>query len=68
MKRQIEQMKREIERRGGILVGLSELPDVIVEQFLREVLACPCCGAAGRPHGESIDKLLAGRSGEDRTH
>jgi hypothetical protein len=41
----IEQMKAEIERRGG-LVGLSpDAPDWLTEKFLRDVLACPDCRA-----------------------
>jgi hypothetical protein len=60
--KRIEKMAREIERRGGVIVGLESVPDHIAEHFLREVLMCPDCAGAGRPQGESIDKILAGSS------
>ena len=68
MKKQIEEMKREIERRGGIVVGLGQVPVDVAELFLKEVLTCPCCVATTRPKGESIDKILAGTHREESTH
>lgn len=39
-------MMREIERRGGIVGMESNVPDDVLEQFLKEVLDCPDCRAA----------------------
>ena len=50
-RRRIEEMKREIERRGGVLHIDDRLPLAVTEQFLREVLDCPeCRGDHGRTH------------------
>jgi hypothetical protein len=69
VKKRIDDMKREIERRGGLVVGLGDIPDDIAELFLEEVLACPHCAETTRPQGESIDKMLAGSARTDgRTH
>lgn len=48
MNKRIEEMKREIERRGGIVAVNDALPDEITELFLREVLSCPDCAGAGK--------------------
>lgn len=39
----IEAMKKEIERRGGIVGIAPDAPEEITELFLMEVLACPDC-------------------------
>lgn len=44
-KARIEAMKREIERRGGIVGTMSPVSDDVFEFFLREVLDCPECAA-----------------------
>jgi hypothetical protein len=49
-KARIEAMKREIERRGGMVGSMAPVSDDILEFFLREVLDCPECAAeAGEP-------------------
>ena len=42
-KARIEAMKREIERRGGIIGSMGPVSDDVLEFFLREVLDCPEC-------------------------
>lgn len=44
-KARIEAMKREIERRGGMVGSMSPVSDDVFEFFLREVLDCPECAA-----------------------
>lgn len=44
-KARIEAMKREIERRGGMVGSMSPVSDDAFEFFLREVLDCPECAA-----------------------
>ena len=47
----IEEMKAEIERRGGIVHVDLSLPLDITEQFLQDVLDCAECGGTkGRSH------------------
>ena len=47
----IEEMKAEIERRGGIVHVDPSLPLDLTEQFLQDVLDCPECGGHnGRNH------------------
>ena len=48
-KARIEAMKREIERRGGMVGSMAPVSDDVLEFFLREVLHCPECSrdAAG---------------------
>lgn len=67
MNRRIEKMKREIEKRGGMVMTFGVgVPDEIVEHFMQDVLCCPDCGL---PEGETIDNILAGHSEEqDRRH
>jgi len=47
MNDRIQRMKEEIERRGGSVYFPHDAPDDILEKFLQEVLACPCCATAG---------------------
>lgn len=73
MNRKLRSMMREIERRGG-RVGLSpSMPDAVAEQFLREVLDCPDCGAEPNDRlaeREPIDRILGGTAarGTARDH
>ena len=47
MNRKIARMRKEIERRGGVIGMSDRLPDDIAEFFLAEILDCPdCCEAA----------------------
>lgn len=48
MNAKIRRMKREIERRGGVVHLNDGLPDRIVQKFLEEILACPDCAGASR--------------------
>ncbi|HEX3578624.1 MAG TPA: hypothetical protein VHY33_08690 [Thermoanaerobaculia bacterium] len=41
----INRLKAEIERRGGRIHINPNLPDELIETFLREVLACPDCAS-----------------------
>ena len=66
MNKRIERMKREIERRGGMIFGFDNWPDDIVERFFKEVLTCPDCAGTASPEGESIDQVLAGGSCKPR--
>ncbi|HUO84868.1 MAG TPA: hypothetical protein VM534_07110 [Thermoanaerobaculia bacterium] len=43
----IEQMKRQIEARGGIIGISSTAPEWVTERFLQIVLDCPDCQAQG---------------------
>lgn len=45
MNKTIRRLREEIERRGGQVHINENLPDDIMEIFLREVLACPDCAA-----------------------
>jgi hypothetical protein len=36
-------VKKEIERRGGVVGLAPNLPDEVAELFLREILECPDC-------------------------
>ena len=60
MNGKIQRMMQEVERRGGRLFGLENMPDDVAERFLRDVLSCPDCCA--HPFGDrpTIDKILAG--------
>lgn len=44
-KARIEAMKREIERRGGMVGSMAPVSDDVLEFFLREILDCPECAA-----------------------
>jgi hypothetical protein len=46
-KARIEAMKREIERRGGMVGSMAPVSDDVLEFFLREVLDCPECSRDG---------------------
>jgi hypothetical protein len=47
----VEEMKREIERRGGNLHVDDTLPLEVQELFLKEVLSCPdCAGGKKQNH------------------
>src|SRR4051794_26393791 len=60
MNKRIEEMKREIEKRGGMVMTFGVgVPDEIAEHFMQEVLHCPDCGCEP-PKGETIDKILTG--------
>lgn len=48
MNEKVRKLLREVERKGGNVVISSDVPDEILETFLREVLACPCCASASR--------------------
>lgn len=55
MNKTIKRLKAEIERRGGSIYINENLPDEIMEKFLREVLACPDC-----THAEAHGKQSSG--------
>ena len=44
----IAEMKREIERRGGVLHIDDRLPLALTEKFLQEILDCPQCQAEAK--------------------
>lgn len=60
-KARIEAMKREIERRGGMVESMSSVSDDLLELFLREMLDCPECAA-------EADQPLAPRRRGGRGH
>ena len=60
MNKKTQQMMQEVERRGGKLFGLENMPNDVAEQFLREVLSCPDCCATPFVNRPTIDKILAG--------
>jgi hypothetical protein len=61
-KARIEAMKREIERRGGVVGAITGVPDDILEIFLSQVLECPCCN--GQDDGEDeLDPFVPRRRG-----
>ena len=45
MNKKIEEMIREIEKRGGVVGVNPSMPDELAERFLAEVLDCPDCRA-----------------------
>jgi hypothetical protein len=51
----IRRLKAEIERRGGRVHINPNLPDEMIETFLREILACPDCASrhSTQPRKES---------------
>ena len=57
MNRKIEEMIKEVERRGGTVGFMPDAPEELVEQFLTEVLDCPDCRAeaAARPDSKRTD-------------
>ena len=59
MNKKIKRMAQEVERRGGKLFGLENLPDDVAERFLHEVLSCPDCCANPFVDRPTIDKILA---------
>ena len=61
MNEKIRRMMQEVERRGGKLFGLENMPDAVAEQFLHEVLHCPDCCTNPFVERPTIDKILAGR-------
>ena len=48
MNRRLRKLRREIERRGGVVHVEPTLPDDLAELFLREILDCPECMAEAR--------------------
>jgi hypothetical protein len=48
MNKKLRAMKKEIERRGGVVGLAPNLPDEVAELFLREILECPDCLEAAR--------------------
>lgn len=56
----IEAMKREIERRGGIVGIDSGIPDDVLEIFLAEILECPCCNGDGED-GDDLEPFVPKR-------
>ena len=60
MNAKIQRMMQEVERQGGKLFGVENMPDDVAEQFLREVLSCPDCCASPFADRPTIDKILAG--------
>ena len=49
MNDRIRRMTEEIEKRGGSVYYPHDAPDEILEKFLEQVLACPCCATASAP-------------------
>jgi len=43
MNKTIKRLKAEVERRGGSIYINENLPDEIMEIFLRQILECPDC-------------------------
>ena len=60
MNEKIQRMIQEIERRGGTLFGLENMPDAVAEQFLRDILSCPDCCRNPFVDEPTIDTILAG--------
>ena len=48
MNKTLRRLRREIERRGGVVHLEPNLPDDLAELFLREILDCPDCMAEAR--------------------
>lgn len=70
MNKKIEEMMREIERRGGVVGIDASLPDAVAEMFLKEILACPdCCGTqvASAGSNKRLDALSARRAKRIKT-
>jgi hypothetical protein len=55
MNKTIKRLKAEIERRGGSIYINENLPDEIMEMFLRQILDCPDCA-----HKEAQQKQSSG--------
>jgi hypothetical protein len=43
MNERIRRLRAEIERRGGSVTFGDDIPDKALEDFLQQVLECPCC-------------------------
>ncbi len=56
MNKKLDQLRREVEKRGGIIGFTPEIPDEIAEMLLKDVLACPDCEAIAK--SPSIDQVL----------
>jgi hypothetical protein len=56
-KAKIESMKREIERRGGVIGSMAPASDDVLEFFLRDLLDCPECAA------DAAEPLVPSRRG-----
>lgn len=56
MNKKIEEMMREIERRGGVVGVNASLPDEVAEMFLKEILECPECCATQGSSADSIGR------------
>jgi len=55
MNKTIRRLKAEIERRGGSIYINENLPDEVMEMFLRQILECPDCA-----HAEAQQKQSSG--------
>jgi hypothetical protein len=55
MNKTIKRLKAEIEQRGGSVYINENLPDEVMEMFLRQILECPDCA-----HAEAQQKQSAG--------
>lgn len=61
-KAKIEEMKREVIRRGGRIGGLENLPDPVAIQFLESILQCPDC------QPQSVEDALFGSGKRSHDH
>ena len=50
MNKKIEEMIKEVVRRGGTVGFMPDAPEELMEKFLTEVLDCPDCRAAEAAH------------------